>query len=293
MNDNKIKKNVTVIFLNINAYEEFFSSFPSHFRSIENDDSKTRIMNYRGKKHLIKIQDNSNDFEGGYILTVVKERNTWQTKATKDGSITGINLNQGIVGDPYFLCVIPERKIIFGFTSGPSGTVKSVAKFVLEQFSSNRTDKISINLIPKEKEFDSLNDVPEFSSLQFNLNSSLLNDLTDSAPEFIKQLSSAPYIGQGMQLAFNLDINEGNESEFSKASILEIVNFLSDHDGCSVLKVKGLDHKGKNLSLDFSNAFLTYKKEINTRNKYIDEKCSSQILREAYNDYLKKLAATN
>lgn len=293
MNDNKIKKNATVIFLNINACDDFFSSFPSHFRSIENDDSKTRIMNYRGKKHLIKIQDNSYGINDAYVLTVVKERNTWQTKATKDGSITGISLNQGIVGDPYFLCIIPERKIIFGFTSGPSGTVKSVAKFVLEQFNSNRADKISINLIPKEKEFDSLNNVPEFSSLQFNLNSSLLNDLTESAPEFIRQLSSAPYIGQGMQLAFNLDINEGNESDFSKESILEIVNFLSDHDGCSVLKVKGLDHNGKNLSLDFSNAFLTYKTEINTRNKFIDEKCSSQVLKDAYNDYLKKLATAN
>ncbi|MBA0203916.1 hypothetical protein [Pectobacterium aroidearum] len=293
MNNNKIKKSITVIFLNINASDEFFSSFPSHFRSIGNDESKTRIINHRGKKHLIKIQDNIDDIEDAYAFTVVKERNTWQTRATKDGSITGINQNQGIVGDPYFLCAIPRNKMIFGFTSGPSGTVKSVAKFVLEQFNSNRSDKILINLIPKEKEFDSLNDVPEFSSLQFNLNSSLLNDLTENAPEFIKQLGSAPYIGQGMQLSFNLDINEENESEFSKENILEIINFLSDHDGCSVLKVKGLDHNGKNLSLDFSNAFLTYKTEINTRNKFIDEKCSTQVLSAAYSDYLKKLITTN
>lgn len=293
MNDNKIKKNVTVIFLNINASDAFFSSFPSHFRSIGNDDSRTRIMNYRGKKHLIKIQHDINTNEGAYVFTVVKERNTWQTKATKDGSITGINQNQGIVGDPYFLCVIPEKKMIFGFTSGPSGTVKSVAKFVLEQFNSNRIDKISINLIPKEKEFDSLNNVPEFSSLQFNLNSSLLNDITENAPNFIKQLGSAPYIGQGMQLSFNLDINEENVTEFSKENILEIVNFLSDHDGCSVLKVKGLDHNGKNLSLDFSHAFLTFKTEINTRNNFIDEKTSCQILEAAYSDYIKKLTTTN
>ncbi|UPT57214.1 hypothetical protein [Dickeya zeae] len=293
MNDNKIKKNITVIFLKINASDTFFASFSSHFRSIDNEENRTRIMNHRGRKHLIKVNNSLEGINGSYVFTVVKERNTWQTKATKDGSITGISQNQGIIGDPYFLCIIPDDKLIFGFTSGPSGTVKSVARFVLEQFNSNRLDKISIDLIPKTKEFDSLNDVPEFSRLQFNMNSSFLNDVAEDTPDFFKQLSAAPYIGQGMQLSFNLNLNEENESNFSKENVLEIINFLSDHEGCSVLKVKGVDHKGENLSLDFSNAFMSFKTEINTRNKFIDEKCSSQVLNSAYKDYIEKSAPTD
>lgn len=293
MNDNKIKKNITVIFLKINASDSFFASFSSHFRSIDNEENKTRIMSHRGKKHLIKINNSFNEIKNSYFFTVVKERNTWQTKATKDGNISGINQNQGIIGDPYFLSVVPDEKLIFGFTSGPSGTVKSVARFVLEQFNSNRLEKISIDLIPKAKEFDLLNGVPEFSSLQFNMNSSFLNDVSEDTPKFFKELSAAPYIGQGMQLSFNLNLNEENELTFSKENILEIINFLSDHDGCSVLKVKGLDNKGDSLSLDFSNAFIHFKTEINTRNKFIDEKCSSQVLISAYQDYIAKSTTTD
>lgn len=225
-----------------------------------------------------------------YSLTVVRERNTWQTKATKDGVITGISQNQGIIGDPYFFYMVPDLKVILGFTSGPSGTVKSVARFVLEQFNSDRKNKIGIDLIPKEKEFNSLNELPEFSSLQFNMNSSYLNDLSEDAPNFFKQLSLAPYIGQEMQLSFNLEFGEDNKSNLTKENVIEIVNFLSDHEGCSILKVKGIDKKGSILSFDFSNAFLNFKTEINTRNKFIDEECSSQVLESALDDYLLKIS---
>ncbi|OFS11932.1 hypothetical protein [Hafnia sp. HMSC23F03] len=294
MSVNKIKKNITVIFLKIDANECFFKSFSSHIKTIYHDNDKTRIINHRGKKYLIKFngfnKDNSERKPLSYSLTVVRERNTWQTKATKDGIITGINQNQGIIGDPYFFYIVPDLNVILGFTSGPSGTVKSVSRFVLEQFNSDRKNKIGIDLIPKEKEFSSLNELPEFSSLQFNMNSSYLNDLSEDAPNFFKQLSSAPYIGQEMQLSFNLEFGENKESNLTKENVIEIVNFLSDHEGCSILKVKGVDKKGSILSFDFSNAFLNFKTEINTRNKFIDEECSSRVLESALDDYLLKIS---
>ncbi|MEB6540249.1 hypothetical protein MXM81_14275 [Serratia plymuthica] len=294
MNVNKIRKNITVIFLKIDTDDCFFKSFPSHFKTIYDDSDKTRIINHKGKKHLIKVNSVNENFIQRkpliFSLTVVRERNTWQTKASKDGVITGINQNQGIIGDPYFFYIIPDLKIIFGFTPGPSGTVKTVSKFVLEQFNSNRLNKIKVDLIPKEKEFNSLNELPEFSSLQFNMNSSFLNDLAEDAPDFFKQLSLAPYIDQGMQLSFNLEFNEDKKAKLTKNNVIEIVNFLSDHDGCSILKVKGFDKSGNKLSLDFSNAFLNFKTEINTRNKFIDEQCSLQVLESALDDYLLKFS---
>ncbi|ENB4775736.1 hypothetical protein ABHY62_004447, partial [Salmonella enterica subsp. enterica] len=132
MSVNKIKKNITVIFLKIDANECFFKSFSSHIKTIYSDNDKTRIINHRGKKYLIKFngynKDNSEIKPLSYSLTVVRERNTWQTKATKDGVITGISQNQGIIGDPYFFYIVPDLKVILGFTSGPSGTVKSVSR---------------------------------------------------------------------------------------------------------------------------------------------------------------------
>ncbi|CTQ06799.1 hypothetical protein BN1200_300049 [Klebsiella variicola] len=245
-------------------------------------EENTRIITSRDKKHLIKLNPphyvNDNEIFG---VTVVRERNTWQTKATKDGSITGIHLNQGIIGDLYYIYILPAYRTIFGFTSGPSGTLKSVCKFILEQLNTNRRLKIKIDLIPKAKGYISLNDYQAFNSLHFKMNSSYLSEITDDAPHFFKQLSTSPYIGPGMQLSFDLEFNDENCSSFTKDNVIEIINFLSDHDGCSTLKVKANNSDGKASTIDFSDTFLHFKTEVNTRNKYIDEESASRVLDQA------------
>ncbi|XBS69176.1 hypothetical protein ABK905_22350 [Acerihabitans sp. KWT182] len=247
----------------------------------------TRIVTLRSKKYLIKVSGHYQTLGvNAYGIAVVRERNTWQTKATRDGSITGIALNQGIIGDPYFFFVVPEKKVILGFTTGPSGSLKSVAKSTLEQFNSIRTRTIEINLIPKEKEYSSLNDIPKYNSLYFKINSSFLVDVTDDAPKLIKDLSLAPYIENNMQLAFDLDFKNENSPSLSKDSIVELVSYLSDNEGCTLLRVKGINNEGKNFNLEFSNAFLNYKTEINTRNKFVDENNSIRVLDEALVNYL-------
>ena len=55
-----------------------------------------------------EIQSDSDVFP----VTVVRERNTWQTKATSDGKISSIAINQGIIGDPYFFSIIPKLKVV-------------------------------------------------------------------------------------------------------------------------------------------------------------------------------------
>jgi len=285
---NRIKKMVTVRFFSIDGKESFFKDFKSSFTSNKDGNLCSRIFNIKTKKHLIKI---SNEYKlkktTAYSVTVVRERNTWQTKATSDGKISGLSLNQGIIGDPYFFFVVPEKKIILGFTSGPSGSLKTVGRTMLEQFNNDRTEKLKLDLIPKEKEFYTLRELPEFSSLHFKINSSSLTDISDDAPKLIKELSAAPYIESNMQLALDLEVDKAAHSPLSKDNILEIVNYLSDHEGCTVLKVKGLNSKGAPINLDFGNAFLNHKAEISTRNKYIDEDSSVQVLKGALSEYLK------
>lgn len=288
MNANKLKKSVTVLFYNIDGDDSFYENLPLNYFTLCESEEKTRIITSRDKKHLIKLTPpdsiNKNNIFG---VTVVRERNTWQTKATKDGSITGIHLNQGIIGDLYYIYILPEYKTVFGFTSGPSGTLKSVCKFILEQLNTNRKTKIKIDLIPKEKKYFSLNDYEEFNSLYFRMNSSYLNDITDDAPHFFKQLSASPYIAPGMQLSFDLAFNDENDDLFTKDNVIEIINFLSDHDGCSVLKVKANDSDGKPSTIDFSETFLHFKTEVNTRNKFIDEETASRVLGLALTELLK------
>ncbi|HBV2419660.1 TPA: hypothetical protein MDS05_002017 [Klebsiella pneumoniae] len=282
MSANKLKKNITVLFYNIEGDDLFYENLALNYFTLCESEENTRIITSRDKKHLIKLNPphyvNDNEIFG---VTVVRERNTWQTKATKDGSITGIHLNQGIIGDLYYIYILPAYRTIFGFTSGPSGTLKSVCKFILEQLNTNRRLKIKIDLIPKAKGYISLNDYQAFNSLNFKMNSSYLSEITDDAPHFFKQLSTSPYIGPGMQLSFDLEFNDENCSSFTKDNVIEIINFLSDHDGCSTLKVKANNSDGKASTIDFSDTFLHFKTEVNTRNKYIDEESASRVLDQA------------
>lgn len=285
---NRIKKGITVRFFSIEAKDSFFDHFESNFIANKDGTLSSRIFNLRKKKHLIKISQEYNFLDTvAYAVTVVRERNTWQTKATSDGKIAGISLNQGIIGDPYFFFVVPNKKILLGFTSGPSGSLKSVGKIMLEQFNNDRLEQIKLNLIPKEKEFSTFKELPSYSSLFFKINSSSLSDISDDAPQLIKDLSSAPYIESNMQLALDFEVSDSSDRSLSKDNILEIVNYLSDHEGCTVLKVKGVNSMGTPIKLDFGNAFFNYKTEITTRNKFIDENSSIDVLNSALSEYLK------
>ncbi len=278
---NKIKKNITVRFFSIDTSESFFNQFHANFLTNFDSTTSSRITNIRNIKYLIKTLKFEN---GSFYISVVKERNTWQAKATRDGNITGLTINQGIIGDPYYFCVVPDKKIILGFTTGPIGSLKSVAKLTLEQFNSIRKEKIQLSLIPIEKDFIKLLKLPDYSSLHFKINSSSLIDISDDAPILIKNLSSAPYIENNIQLSLDLECSNNIEGAVTKENIIEIVNFLSDSDACSILKVKGIDENGKKVNLDFGNAFMKYKFELNTRSKYIDEKTSIMVLSSALNN---------
>ncbi|MBQ4890591.1 hypothetical protein J8L86_12090 [Shewanella sp. MMG014] len=276
---NKIKKCVTVRFFSIDASTSFFENFEANYSISCDESSSSRIVTIRNNKHLIKAISNVND---NYTISVVKERNTWQTKATRDGEISGLAVNQGIIGDPYYFSVLPKQKIIFGFTTGPIGSLKSAAQFALDQFNSDRSENITLSLIPKEKEYSKLKELPDYSSLHFKINSSSLSDVADDAPQLIKNLSSAPYIENNIQLSLDLDCSNDPESIVTKQSLIEIVNYLSENDACTVLKVKGLDNEGKKVNLDFGNAFMNFKVELKLRSKYIDQSTSLEVLSSAF-----------
>lgn len=283
---NRINKNITVRFFSIETKGKLLDNF-AHVFAASKLNNNSRILNIKSKKHLIKISDEyPYSSVIAYAVTVVRERNTWQTKATSDGSISGMSLNQGIIGDPYFFFVVPSKKILLGFTSGPSGSLITVAKTMLEQFNPDRLEEIKLSLIPKEKEFSVLKELPSYSNLHFKINSSSFADIADDAPRVIKVLSGAPYIEGNMILALDFEINDSADNVLSKNEVLEIVDFLSDHQGCSVLKVRGTNDEGKAVTLDFGNAFFNYKTEIQTRYQFIDEETAAKVLKTAFSEYL-------
>jgi len=286
---NRIKKSITVRFFSIETNEVFFSNFVSDFIANKESENSSRIFTIKNKKHLIKLsQEYSVSSIKAYAVSVVRERNTWQTKATIDGQITGISLNQGIIGDPYYFFVIPSEKILLGFTSGPSNILKSVGKSMLGQFQNDRSEVIKLSLIPKEKEFAALKNLPKNGSLNFKIKPSSFSDVSSDAPQFIRDLSSAPFIeGNTNQLTLGLEFADDPDQLLSRKNIMEIVDYLSDHEGCKMLKVKWVDEEGQTIRLDFINAFLNYKTEITTRHTFIEEGVSVAILNNAFEAYVK------
>ncbi|CCQ09648.1 hypothetical protein PALB_4960 [Pseudoalteromonas luteoviolacea B = ATCC 29581] len=279
---NKLKKSINVRFFSIEAEDNFFSEFVSNYQANLINDNHTRIIGIRNKKHLIKASESVQQADIDiYPVTVVRERNTWQTKATSDGKITSIAINQGIIGDPFFFSIIPQLKIVLGFTSGPSVSLKSVGSSLLDQFTNSRDNKVKLELIPKEKEFSKLTEIIDYSSLHFKIGTSSLSDVSENAPQLIKDLSSAPFIEGNMQLSLDFDIDGNEDTGLSKQNVIEIINYLSNHDDCTLLKVKGRNEDGSSVHLDFSNAFLTFKTEISTRQKYIDEQIAKEVLESA------------
>lgn len=287
---NRISKKITISFFNIETSNDFFGSFISSFVANKEDIESSRILNLREKKHLVKITQQHDVSENTvYPVTVVRERNTWQAKATSTGKISGISLNQGIIGDPYFFFVVPERKLILGFTTGPSGSLRSVAKIVLEQFNDDRSQTIKLNFVPKEKEYSALERLPNSGELHLKIGSSSLADMFEGAPQLIKNIASDALIEHNVQLILNLPFVETEDSMMSKPDVIELVNYFSDHDGCLALLVTGEDNSGNKVRLDFGNTFFNYRTELTTRNKFIDEASSLNILTDALSKYLSEI----
>lgn len=288
---NRIKKIITVRFFSIKANDSFFDDFISIHNANKANEKDVRIINIREKKHLIKIhealqhQDNS-----VFFLSVVRERNTWQTRALGNGTISGIPLNQGIIGDPYYLMVVPGDRIILGFTTGPSGSLRSVANTTLQQFNKDRLSRVALEHISKKKEFSKLRELSGYNKLHFKVNATSIGEPNEGTPGILRELCAAPFMANTSQIA--LTFSEIGEDGFSEKNLIDIVDYLSENEGCSSLTVHGLDSEGVKVHLDFSKAYYIFKTEIEIRSKFVDEKKAKDTLFDALN-YFDKATITN
>jgi hypothetical protein len=275
-------KNITIHYFKIKSETKTLQNINSIFQYNEKNDTRARFFTSRGKNILIKTISNVELVRSkAHFFAAVKERSSWQVKVNSDGVFHGVKPQQGLMGDLYYFLLLPREMMLLGFTTGLNGTIKNIGKLMLEQFSSNRRESMTLDLIPKQKDFAALNEIPEFSSLQFKISTSSLMDVGDDVPELIKNLASAPYIDGSMQLSLDFDLGLNAHAQISRDSIIEIVNYLSENPGCSVLKIKGTDQSGASISLDFGDAFLNYKTAIKLRDDFIDETTALSLLKEA------------
>lgn len=278
----KIKKRITVLFFSIDADNSFFNDFVSINQANRINEKHVRVINIRGKKHLIKIHDKlEHSKRDVFFLSIVRERNTWQARALSDGTISAIPLNQGILGDPYYYLVVPEGKIILGFTTGPIASVRSVANAILQQFRKDRTSKISLAPISKEQEYERLKDLNELTEVRFSVNPSSLSESGDELPNIFKGLSSSPFMASSSKL--ELTISDFRDTSFTQENILDAVDYLSDNEYCTTLVVKGVDSEGEKQLLNLNRAYLRYSTIIHIRGNFVDEKIAKNIVLDALN----------
>ncbi|MFH2057949.1 MAG: hypothetical protein ABIJ59_03520 [Pseudomonadota bacterium] len=281
---NRIKKKITVRFFSIEAHDNFFNDFVSIHTANQANNKPVRIINIREKKHLIKIHSELK-FQNNpvYFISVVRERNTWQIRALSNGQISGIPLNQGIIGDPYYFVLVPKNQIVLGFTTGLSGSLKSMAATTLQQFNKDRISNIKLEHISKNKEFSKLRELKGYNKLHFKVDASSLTEATNDTPGILRDLFTAPFMLTNSQIA--LTFSEVGKNGFSEKDLIEIVDYLSENEGCTALTVQGLDDEGVKVHLDFSKAYAIYKTQIEVRDKFIDEKNAQDILLKALHDF--------
>lgn len=278
----KIKKRITVRFFSIDAPNSFFNDFVSINQANRINEKPVRVINIREKKHLIKIHDKFEHSKGDvFFLSVVRERNTWQARALSDGTISAIPLNQGLLGDPYYFLVVPECKIILGFTTGPSASVRSVGNAILQQFKKDRTSKISLEPISKEREYEKLKDLSELTEVRFSINPSLLSEYGDELPNIFRGLNSSPFMTSSSKL--ELTISDFADIGFTQENIFDTIDYLSDNECCTTLVVKGVDGSGEKQQLNLNKTSLRYIKIIQIRGNFVDENLAKSIILDALN----------
>jgi len=284
---NKINKKITVRFFSVKVNDAFFQDFISIHNANRSNEKNVRIINIREKKYLIKIHEPlRHENIGVFFLSVIRERNSWQVRALKDGTISGIPINQGIMGDPYYFLVEPENKVILGFTTGLSGSLKSTASTVLQQFIKDRTSSVALEPISNEREFSRLKDLVGYNKLYLKVDMASLGEPDEGAPGLLRQLNSVPFMANNSEVALTL----GGDG-FSGSDVVDIVSYLSENDACSALTVQGVDNEGVKVYLDFSKTYAIFKTDIEIRDKFVDEVVAKKILYDAL-DFFNKSTAT-
>ncbi|MCT4534773.1 hypothetical protein [Halodesulfovibrio sp.] len=273
----KLKKKITVRFFSLNAKNSFYDDFISTYRVNQENDNLVRIFNVRAKKYLIKIGTSfTHQGNESFFLSVVRERNTWQARALSNGIISGVPLNQGILGDPYYYVFLPHKRIILGFTTGPSESLKSTANITLQQFNRDRTSRITAVPVSKDAEFDKLNKLQVITKVKFNVDTTGLNH-DDDLPVFLKGMNTPAF--QDSKLTFsrsNLD-----DGQYEDHIIRSDIKELLESDSCSALSVVGKNEEGILQTIRLGNVYAVYRMTLELRDKFVNESKAKELLLEA------------
>ncbi|MBU1042094.1 MAG: hypothetical protein KKF77_13435 [Proteobacteria bacterium] len=276
----KIKKRITVRFFSIDAEVSFITDFVAVCQANQINGKPVRVFSVREKKHLVKIHDElEHRGHKAFFLSVVRERNTWQARALADGTISAIPLNQGILGDPYYFMLVPESKIILGFTTGPNASLRSVANTVMQQFRKDRTSRVSLEPISNEREHSRIKELVKYTEVRLSVNPAALSQAEDDLPDIFKGLKASPFLANSSKL--ELTVSDFGEGRFTQDDLFDVIDYLSDNECCTTLIVKGIDCDGVSQQINLNKTYLNYSTILELRGQFVDEKRAIGIVLDA------------
>lgn len=284
---NPVKKSITVRFFELKTEPDVINKFIGSFKSLLRlNKGNDVIANVQGRYiiNCINAKDVSVDRREMLFWSSVKERNTWQVRATQDGSIFGLEDANSIVGDISYYKFDPVKKIIASFTSYSSAEyLKTMCTSIFKRLTSESAN-ISIDYLSDDVGIAQVRKWDYYSKISIKLDTDKISQ-NDDLPELIKALLGIKDVFGGNEISVTLD---GGVNNLPKQDVTETINYLSSSESCSSLLLAGGKKAGeeKTLRINLKKAFIKYRTDIEMKinQKYIDSKQANLILTEAFSD---------
>lgn len=277
---NKNVKGALAVVFHVHASDEYFDELLAIYQVSEGSSDRARIVSVRDRRFFIKISEFDSVFEKhAFLLSVVRERNTWQVKASRNGEISGLIGNQGIVGDPYYYVVIPDDRVVIGFTTGSNASLRSVATVVLEQFNSTRSRKIKVVHVDDGCGSVNIESLYAYSVFRFRVSVSLFDSLDVHAPQGLREIKM-PY-GVNGETNITFSFLGGGDTSLSIGDVVDTVRYLQGRKECSLLILHGESPDGSDVQVSISRRYKAYQGSLRLRDLYVDEGVARRFLNEA------------
>ena len=114
---NRHLKRLTCKYFTVEAGDQFFPYFAATFNTLQASEKRAQSFNARDSRCYLKpVKELSLGKDRGFLLLLVRERNTWQCRAAASGSISSPAPKQGILGDTNYILLNLDRRLLTGFS---------------------------------------------------------------------------------------------------------------------------------------------------------------------------------
>lgn len=274
------KKPITVHFFSIDSDEDVVKKFVGAFNSLIKLGGGTDVVNLAQSRYLLKcVADNPQHLLSWYA---VKERNTWQVRSKRDGSLGALQDSNSIIGDASFYKFDPNRKILAAFTTySAKGYLKAMCNSVFERLLP-RSASFKIDYLFDNQQVSQIKKWDYYSKISIKLDTTDISD-QDEKPDLIKALLSIKDSFGGSTISVTLD---GGKEKLPKQDVTDTISYLSSSDSCESLYLAGgmFDGDEKILPINLKKAFIKYRDTLELRadQKYIHPTDADRILTKAF-----------